>query len=104
MLFAARLAAAGHTVYASMRNMGKSGALEGELQDRNTTATLLRLDVTDSATIAAAIAQIEKAEGRLDVLINNAGYGLGGYFEDLTEAEIRAQLDTNLFGAQDVTR
>ena len=104
MLFAARFAASGHTVYASMRDLGKSADLEAELRRRNTSATLLRLDVTDPESIAAVIAQVQQAEGRLDVLINNAGYGLGGYFEELTREEIRAQFDTNFFGVQEVTR
>ena len=47
---------------------------------------------------------IETQAGRLDVLINNAGYGIGGFFEDLSEEEIRSQFETNFFGVQKVTR
>jgi len=47
---------------------------------------------------------IKKQDSRLDVLINNAGYGIGGFFEDLSEDEIRSQFETNFFGVQKVTR
>ena len=47
---------------------------------------------------------IEKQDSRLDVLINNAGYGIGGFFKDLSEDEIRSQFETNFFGVQKVTR
>ena len=104
MLAAARLAAVGHDVYASMRNLDGSHNLEAELERRGAAANLLQLDVTDVESIARAVGSIEKEAGRLDVLINNAGYGLGGFFEDLSAAEIQAQFDTNFFGLQAVTR
>ena len=104
MLFAARLAASGHIVYASMRNLDKKDDLLEEVNRRGGEVRLLRLDVTDDFTIEAAIEQIEKDVGRLDVLINNAGYGIAGFFEDLTEEEIREQMETNFFGVQKVTR
>jgi NAD(P)-dependent dehydrogenase (short-subunit alcohol dehydrogenase family) len=59
----------------------------------------IRLDVTDRAADFAAVAQAHERFGRLDVVINNAGYGHFGFVEELTEAEARAQLETNLFGA-----
>lgn len=104
LLAAARLAAAGHDVYASMRNLAGSHDLAAELERRKTAAHLVQLDVTDVDSIARVVALIEKEAGRLDVLINNAGYGLGGFFEDLSAAEIQAQFDTNFFGLQAVTR
>ena len=59
----------------------------------------LMLDVTDKAASAAAIAFAREHFGRLDVLVNNAGYGLFGTIEEVSESEARAQLETNLFGA-----
>ncbi len=101
---AARLAASGHIVYASMRDPAKQEALLAEASTRGGELQVLQLDVTDRDSIGAAIEHIEWEQGRLDVVVNNAGYGIGGFFEDLSEAEIRAQFDTNFFGAQAVTR
>jgi NAD(P)-dependent dehydrogenase (short-subunit alcohol dehydrogenase family) len=64
----------------------------------------IRLDVTDRAAAFAAVAQAHEHFGRLDVVVNNAGYGHFGFVEEITEAEARAQLDTNLFGALWVTQ
>ena len=104
MLTAARLAAGGHTIYATMRNLHKQDTLKQELAKRETKCQILYLDVTDDISINKVIKTIEKQAGRLDVLINNAGYGIGGFFEDLSEAEIRSQFETNFFGVQKVTR
>jgi NAD(P)-dependent dehydrogenase (short-subunit alcohol dehydrogenase family) len=64
----------------------------------------LTLDVTDKAAAAAAIAFTHERFGRLDVVVNNAGYGLFGTIEEVSESEARAQLETNLFGALWVTQ
>jgi NAD(P)-dependent dehydrogenase (short-subunit alcohol dehydrogenase family) len=64
----------------------------------------LALDVTDKAAASAAIAFAQERFGRLDVVINNAGYGLFGTIEEVSESEARAQLETNLFGALWVTQ
>jgi NAD(P)-dependent dehydrogenase (short-subunit alcohol dehydrogenase family) len=64
----------------------------------------LRLDVTDRDDAFAAVAQAQKQFGRLDVVVNNAGYGHFGMVEELSEADIRDQLETNLFGALWVTQ
>src|SRR6202050_4760716 len=59
----------------------------------------LALDVTDKSAVDAAIKTVHARFGRLDVVVNNAGYGLFGAIEEVSETEARAQLDTNLFGA-----
>jgi NAD(P)-dependent dehydrogenase (short-subunit alcohol dehydrogenase family) len=64
----------------------------------------ITLDVTDKAAIAAAITEVHTRFGRLDVVVNNAGYGLFGTIEEVSEAEARAQIETNLFGALWVTQ
>jgi NAD(P)-dependent dehydrogenase (short-subunit alcohol dehydrogenase family) len=64
----------------------------------------LELDVTNKSQVDAAIAQAHTRFGRLDVVINNAGYGLFGTIEEISEQEARAQIETNLFGALWVTQ
>jgi NAD(P)-dependent dehydrogenase (short-subunit alcohol dehydrogenase family) len=64
----------------------------------------ITLDVTDKAAVDAAISEAHARFGRLDVVINNAGYGLFGTIEEVSEVEARAQLETNLFGALWVTQ
>jgi len=64
----------------------------------------IQLDVNDRAADVTAVQQAAEHFGRLDVVINNAGYGHFGMIEEITEAEARAQLETNLFGALWVTQ
>ena len=64
----------------------------------------LELDVTDKAAVQEAVRRALDAFGRIDVAINNAGYGHFGFVEEVSEAELRAQLETNLFGAVWVTQ
>ncbi len=64
----------------------------------------LALDVTDGAQIAEAVAQAENRFGRIDVLVNNAGYGYLAAVEEGDEAEVRAMFDTNFFGLVAVTK
>ncbi len=106
LLTAARLAAssAGHTVVATMRDLRKKDALLKEVERRGGEITVLALDVTDEASTQEAVAKVMARYNRIDVLINNAGYGLGGFFEDLTEEEIRQQMETNFFGVQRLCR
>ena len=104
MLAAVRLASGGHAVYATMRNLAKKDDLLAESARRGGEIRILELDVTKDDSIITAVEQIELEEGCIDVLINNAGYAIGGFFEDLTEQEIRDQMETNFFGVQKVTR
>ena len=64
----------------------------------------IALDVTDRMADFAAVAQAHEKFGRLDVVVNNAGYGHFGFIEEITEEEARRQLETNLFGALWVTQ
>jgi NAD(P)-dependent dehydrogenase (short-subunit alcohol dehydrogenase family) len=64
----------------------------------------LELDVTDRDAAFAAVARAHDVFGRLDVVVNNAGYGLFGMLEEISEAQARAQIETNLFGAMWVTQ
>ncbi len=104
LLTAARLAAKGHHVIATMRDLNKQNALLSEVNRRGGEVDILRLDVTDQQMIQEAVSWISSKYGYVDVLVNNAGYGLGGFFEDLTQEEIRAQMEVNFFGVQNVTR
>jgi len=83
----------GYEVYAAARRMERMAGLA----DRG--ARLLPLDLTDDASIAAAAARIEAESGRIDVLVNNAGYGSYGAVEDVPLDEARRQFEVNLFGA-----
>lgn len=64
----------------------------------------ITLDVTDRSAVIAAVARAHEHFGHIDVVVNNAGYGQFGMVEELSEDEIRAQIETNLFGALWVTQ
>lgn len=104
LLTTVELARRGYRVFATMRDLGRAGPLEKALARADARAELVRLDVLDPAAVEAAIGQVEAAAGRIDVLVNNAGIMVTGFVEDVTEAELRAQFETNFFGAVRVTR
>ncbi len=104
LLTAARLAASGFIVYATMRNTSKQQLLLDEVAKRGGRVTILKLDVTKPETIKKVIEEIKTSHQRIDAVINNAGFGLGGFFEDLTQEEIRQQMEVNFFGVQNVCR
>ena len=90
---ALRLAKAGMTVYATARK--KESIAELEQHGCKT----LALDVTSEASMATAVATIEQAHGAVGVLVNNAGYSQSGAIEAVPLARVRAQFETNVFGA-----
>ncbi|KAJ7051227.1 short-chain dehydrogenase reductase SDR [Mycena amicta] len=65
---------------------------------------VLRLDVQDLASIQSAVDEAISKFGKVDVLVNNAGYGLGGLFEAIPREQVQEQFDVNVFGVMDVTR
>ena len=98
---AEEIIAAGGKVIATARNIDKVKDLEAKYPKQVHAATL---DVLDGGSIKRAIESGKKAFGRIDVLVNNAGYGLAGTIEDVTEEQIQKQFDTNVFGLLRVTR
>ncbi|MBD1914073.1 MULTISPECIES: SDR family NAD(P)-dependent oxidoreductase [unclassified Leptolyngbya] len=93
--------AQGDRVIATARNISKIQNLEHKYPQ---IAKAVRLDVTDQASIQMAV-QIGLATfGRIDVLVNNAGYGLIGAVEEVSDQQIRNQFETNVFGLLNVTR
>lgn len=98
------LAERGFRVYATMRDLTRRGPLETEAARRSVTLRLLRLDVTDPSSIDEAVQTIVAESGGIYGVVNNAGSFLRGYFEDLSNAEIREVFETNLFGMMAVTR
>ena len=79
-------------------------SLSGLVQRFGDQVAVLPLDVTDKGAVHGAIGAANARFGRLDVVVNNAGYGLFGAIEEVSEAEARAQIETNLFGALWVTQ
>jgi NAD(P)-dependent dehydrogenase (short-subunit alcohol dehydrogenase family) len=101
---AVTLAKNGFRVFATMRDPGKRAALDKALAAAGTKAEILALDVTNVASIEAAVATVMAKAGRIDALVNNAGYAIGGFIEDLSLDEFRRQMDTNFFGLVAVTK
>lgn len=89
---AERLAANGHTVYATARRVESIADLEGK------GCRTLALDVTDEASMRAAVEAVEEAEGAVGALVNNAGYSQSGAVESLDLDAVRTQFETNVFG------
>lgn len=92
------LARNGFTTYATMRNLQKGSDLKSIAEDEKLHLYFAHLDVTDENSVKKAIQTIHNEAGRIDILINNAGYGLTGAFEDLSLNEIKTQYETNVFG------
>ena len=92
------LARNGYFTYATMRNPEKDAPIKNALKKENLPIKVIQLDVIDDESLKNAIDQVTSEAGRIDVLVNNAGYGLVGALEELSMEEIKAQYETNLFG------
>ncbi|MGV8984692.1 MAG: SDR family oxidoreductase [Cypionkella sp.] len=101
---AVQAALAGHTVYATMRNLDKRTALQAAAAVAGVTLNLVRLDVQDMGSITAAVDQVLAAQGRIDVLINNAGAGFVRTTEQASEADIQWVMDVNFMGVVRCTK
>jgi NAD(P)-dependent dehydrogenase (short-subunit alcohol dehydrogenase family) len=101
---ALHLAAHGHNVYASVPDPSHRPGLEEAAEDRKVRLRALLMDVTDPRGIESAVETVVHESGGIYGLVNNAGLGLRGFFEDLSDHEIRRLFDVNVFGVMAVTR
>lgn len=109
LLTARALAEAGHTVYASMRdlagtNAGRSQEVLAEAKERGIDLRTVELDVTSEASAESAISTVMARDGRLDVLIHNAGHMVFGPAEAFTAEQYARLYDVNVLGTQRVNR
>ena len=99
--FAQAALAAGDRVAATARD---TSSLEDLVADHGDAVLPVELDVTDRDAVFVSVRNVHERFGRLDVVVNNAGYGVAGAVEELSEEQARRQLEVNLFGALWVTQ
>jgi len=106
LLTSVTLARRGWRVVATMRDLNRREKLEAAARDAGALERIecLPLDVTNADEIATIAEQVAKRGEPLHALVNNAGFAVPGFAEEVTDAELRDQLDTNFFGAAAVTR
>ena len=108
LLTVVELTKAGFFVVATMRQPERRTKLDAALlsagKDLSTHVEVRQLDVTNFAGIPSTISSIASDHGRIDVLVNNAGFAVGGFAEDVALDELRLQMDTNFFGQVAVTK
>jgi NAD(P)-dependent dehydrogenase (short-subunit alcohol dehydrogenase family) len=106
LVTAVEFATNGYRVVATMRDLGRSARLEEAAQKAGVRERLdlRRLNVTEFDMLPAAVEQILRDHGRIDVLVNNAGFSVAGFAEDMSLDELRHQLETNFFGHVAMTR
>jgi len=98
------LARNGYITYATMRSPEKDTSIKTAVQREGLPIRVVQLDVTDDNSVKNAVDHMISEAGRIDLLVNNAGYGLVGALEDLSMEEIKSQYETNLFGLISVTQ
>jgi len=106
LLTAIELAQNGYRVVATMRDLANSGRLEEAAQKASVRDRihLWRIDITEFDSLPEAVGAIVRDYRRIDVLVNNAGFSVAGFAEDMTLAELRQQLETNFFGNVAMTK
>ena len=98
------LARNGYLTYATMRNLAKRNSIQSIADKQHLPIRVVQLDATDENSIKSAIQSILSEHGKIDLLVNNAGYVLTGAFEDIGIDEIKTQYETNVFGVIRVTQ
>ena len=98
------LARNGFHTYATMRNLQKSKSITEIANTEKLSLQVVQLDVTDDGSVKDTINRIVAEKKRIEVLVNNAGYGLFGSLEDMSVEEIKKQFETNFFGVIRVTK
>jgi NAD(P)-dependent dehydrogenase (short-subunit alcohol dehydrogenase family) len=98
------LARQGYRVYATMRNVERRSELDAAAARHKVELDVLQLDITDDASIHEALRTIAGRSGALYGLVNNAGAILRGYFEDVSDQELRGVFESNVFGTLALTR
>jgi len=106
LLTTMELAKSGFRVVASMRDLGRRGKLDEAGAAAGVVAKIdvRRLDVTEFNTVPEFVESVVRDYGRIDVLINNAGFAVAGFAEDIQLEELRMQFETNFFGPVALTR
>ena len=98
------LARKGFYTFATMRNLNKSQKIKDIAKNENLSLKVLQLDVTDDKSVKDAFRQINDESSRIDVRVNNAGYGAIGAVEEMSLDEFKSQFETNFFGVIRVTK
>jgi NAD(P)-dependent dehydrogenase (short-subunit alcohol dehydrogenase family) len=104
LLTAIEMARAGFRVVATMRNLERRAPLDAAAKAAGVGLDVRRLDITEYDALEGFVAQLVRDHGRLDVLVNNAGFSVSGFAEDLLLAEIRRNFETNFFGHVAMTK
>lgn len=86
-----------YKVYAGIRDLTKKNSLLKEIENKNLEVEIVYLDLLDQGSVIEAVNKILRDSGSIDVLINNAGYGLKGFLECCSMEEIKSQFETNFF-------